>query len=585
MATERRKHGGADVGGGALGSRKTPPREGRAAEGAPDVPRWSFPWWRENIEAFLFAVVLAIIIRHFSLEAFEIPTGSMANTLLGMHAWTECPNCGTQYPIALPSNSATGRIALDYRSVTVYRGACPNPRCRRTLHLAPYGANREIACGACGSRFAPRWGPRYANVEAVVTATRCPICHHVARDTVIEKRNRYGGHKILVTKFAYVLGPPKRWDVIVFEFDQWKNYIKRLVGLPGERIDVWDGDVYVNGKIARKHEAPHAQASLWTRISDTDVAEGGLNPTPAWSEVSPRESRRARDVPKDAEWDPAVRRWKVNAAGDFAALRYQRPVDNYYSYNLLSRAARGVSAADRVRGFPADVSVGDRKVAFTVRAEPPPPRPGGESLPSWVGAEIRDGDFAFQLRLPAGGASESRPATLARLEADPGPGIAVERKPHPSDLRAARAVSVPWNVPVRIEFENLDDRVAARLDGKEILALEYTSLPEGALERPAESRPRPPSGPHELYLIVANALAELSSIRVYRDVYYIARVDSEPWRGIQLGEHEYFAMGDNSPSSSDGRYWGSVPEENLIGKAFFVFWPAWPTNFQMKIIR
>ncbi|MGQ9590462.1 MAG: S26 family signal peptidase, partial [Planctomycetota bacterium] len=193
--------------------------------------------------------------------------------------------------------------------------------------------------------------------------------------------------------------------------------------------------------------------------------------------------------------------------------------------------------------------------------------------------------FAFQLRLPAGGASESRPATLARLEADPGPGFAVERKPHPSDLRAARAVSVPWNVPVRIEFENLDDRVAARLDGREILALEYTSLPEGAFERPAESRPRPPSGSHELYLIVANALAELSSIRVYRDVYYIALVDSEPWGGIQLGEHEYFAMGDNSPSSSDGRYWGSVPEENLIGKAFFVFWPAWPTNFQMKIIR
>ena len=44
-------------------------------------------------------------------------------------------------------------------------------------------------------------------------------------------------------------------------------------------------------------------------------------------------------------------------------------------------------------------------------------------------------------------------------------------------------------------------------------------------------------------------------------------------------------MGDNAPSSADGRYWGSIPEKNLMGKAFVVFWPAWPTNFQCKFIK
>ena len=48
---------------------------------------------RENIESIAIAVALAFAIRYFVVEAFKIPTGSMAPTLLGEHKDVKCPNC------------------------------------------------------------------------------------------------------------------------------------------------------------------------------------------------------------------------------------------------------------------------------------------------------------------------------------------------------------------------------------------------------------------------------------------------------------------------------------------------------------
>ena len=48
---------------------------------------------------------------------------------------------------------------------------------------------------------------------------------------------------------------------------------------------------------------------------------------------------------------------------------------------------------------------------------------------------------------------------------------------------------------------------------------------------------------------------------------------SSPESTYRLPEKRYFALGDNSYNSSDSRYWGTVPEENLVGCGLFVYWP------------
>ena len=46
-----------------------------------------------------------------------------------------------------------------------------------------------------------------------------------------------------------------------------------------------------------------------------------------------------------------------------------------------------------------------------------------------------------------------------------------------------------------------------------------------------------------------------------------------PGETYSVGPHRYLGLGDNSANSFDGRYWGTVPESNLIGPAFMVYWP------------
>jgi hypothetical protein len=145
---------------------------------------------------------------------------------------------------------------------------------------------------------------------------------------------------------------------------------------------------------------------------------------------------------------------------------------------------------------------------------------------------------------------------------------------------------------------NVDYRVSVRINGNEVLAYEYDPDEKTLWKNAAEpSYAADPYAHPQVRLTAAGQKCSIEHLQLSRDIYYLNVNNSSstpflatPLRPADLKAGEYFCMGDNSFVSFDGRYWpdpidlpkegmphidaGRVPEQFMLGKAFFVYWPA-----------
>jgi signal peptidase I len=73
--------------------------------------------------------------------------------------------------------------------------------------------------------------------------------------------------------------------------------------------------------------------------------------------------------------------------------------------------------------------------------------------------------------------------------------------------------------------------------------------------------------------IAGSSAFEANAKRTDKYTGYVAMGLLSPGDTVTVPKNSYFAMGDNSSNSQDGRYWGFVPAKDVIGRPMFVYYP------------
>jgi signal peptidase I len=508
-----------------------------------------------TFEWLITAFILAFVFRAFVMEAFRIPTGSMADTLKGAHFRLACPQCGHKYEYGfVPGDYGLGEDTVPANDVPVPITRCPS--CGR------YPS--QTICRPCrqfydSRAFASKNGDNQDNGpgrDPEGPRTHCPRCgNELTSNQVMPVAN---GDRILVLKCIYQFFEPKRWDVIVFKNppEPTINYIKRLIGLPGESVQIIDGDIYINGRIARK--PPKVQNELWMPVYENDYqpvqpGEGSFNGH-LWEQPfkNLNDSRWATDGDRPTVFrlDSAEGR-----AGQVHSLVYDTSIGNdfraTYAYDDIDTYNYMPYCSDLMVRFFAQAADSQGSIGIALSKYQ-------TNYKAWV-------DYRGEMVITR--QEEGREAIeLARKSIDP--------------------PAVNKSVPVR--FANVDHELVFEVGGNR-LTFDLGRELGGAGPIQEERQPQ--------VEIFGSGKLTLSHIGVLRDIHYTAakfansRGDGRATQDspFVLGEDQFFVLGDNSPNSEDGRWWrfagrankglpayrvGIVPRDYLVGKALFVYWPS-----------
>ncbi len=523
---------------------------------------------KETLTAVVISFTMAFVFRGFVIEGFLIPTGSMAPTLLGKHMEIRDPDTGYTWTVG-PWDYINGNPALP--PLPVQGGA-----------RGPIRVNDPM--------------------------TGAPIERPSER--------LLAGDRLFVLKYLKGVYEPKRWEVVVFKAPhvEPQNYIKRLIGLPGDQIALVDGDVfYAPAGSHTKGEGAEAWAEdVWRIARKPERVQREVWRTVFDSFYTPPPGTQERFAPSDRfrpPWTPGGPGWEgLRESRDYrytgsgpAVLTWddeRYPIDDYTPYNQLRVGPQPFDRELRERTRPI-FPVSDVSMRFGIEPESGPVSVTGELTAR--GMEFRAVIDETGARLEMRDAPTATDTDISWRTLDSTDRTGLIRPGRVTDVEFWHVDQALWlfingdlvcGGPGAGAYELTPARrvlAATGRDLKELLRLNpsvsNSALADTRIYRRPVVRWRFEGGPFTLHRVGLD-----------RDLFY--QVGRQPTLGGHpdyfptLTGDDYMMCGDNSPSSSDGRFWrseypwvtesihhgephyGLVPRELIIGRAFVVYLPS-----------
>lgn len=445
-------------------------------------------WWDQAglaalvmlVAGFVAASIFNGTTKALLFESYSVPRAAMAPTVLGVHTDLTCPNCNSTYP----------------------------------FHM--------------GDRLqGPRWSPRSPK------PTVCLNCGQEAK--VPAGAPIQLGDTLLVDKLVRA----SRWDLLLWRHRREPGtperlYVKRLVALPGETVELLGGDVFIDGRRLRKE--PFMAPEMWLPVHDTRFVPARPRPDgPHWAPES------------GATWSLAAGKWIAKAGQTPAVLRFAGRIADDLAYN--------------------DHDTRDA----------PSPRLGDVKLDCWIDEFSGKGSLGFQwefrgLRAEATVSANGDVELVGRAPPHDG-----SSEPRPATARGHLAGGLPAGQVLSFAFR--DGQAYLEQAGAVV-----ASLPLGPEDVQAAKSPANRAvGPCRISLVVKQASATVSRLVLWRDVYYRS-LDEMPgsplgsgWgstnQPLTLTQGSYYLLADNSVRAQDSRTLGPVRSKSLVGVCRWIYWP------------
>jgi signal peptidase I len=513
--------------------------------------------------------VLAVVgIRAALTEAFVVPTGAMAETVLGYHKTVRCPQCGCQFPVNANSEADPSQSP---RRVT----GCTCPNCR-------------FLCDLDAGVLPIESGDRLLASKGLMSVALRPARFDLIVFT-------YPGDE-LHPQGAPGSGPPLR-------------YVKRLVGLPGETVGIHYGKLYV-----RTGAGPTPE--------DRGAAPESLH---LHRYMHEDECRELLEHPGQGE--PGKAPFQILRKSPEAVLALRRLVyDNDHQASDLSDLPRWTAepgagwTADQARGFRCDGKDAAGTAWLHYRhllrlgpGEAGPPRPqlitdflgynsfltsdgggfGHHPPPeNWVGdlmleCEAAVEQSAGELRLEV---AKGVDRFQARWDLASGTCTLVREREGKEETLGSAPAPLKQPGTHRLRLANVDERITVWVN-------DQLPFGDGVVYEPAPERG--PTAGNDLRpagIGARGAAVSARHLKLWRDTYYTLTpgsgssdsglsgddwADPSRWEPLQhlpaktffVQPGHYFCLGDNSPESSDSRSWGVVPERLLEGRVLCRYYP------------